>query len=228
MIRKLAAVDSIAGLGVESAYLFLPALAMLAVERDARAGRLLRRLRASAMSVLLIVSGALTALPLVGFAYAVRRVPLSIIGLLQYVAPTMQFLIGVFVFHEAFDRDRAVGFAFIWIALAIFAIDGALRARRANARATLVPAASPAEVRHAPDAPQLRMLRQGPAARRARRADLFLRMHVLRGLRRPSVLKGRCPNCGGTFAPRPRRAAHLLVKYPASTERVLKPNGCAA
>jgi chloramphenicol-sensitive protein RarD len=93
--------------------------------------------------VMLIVSGALTALPLVGFAYAVRRVPLSIIGLLQYVAPTMQFLIGVFVFHEAFDRDRAVGFAFIWIALAIFAIDGALRARRANARATLVPAASP-------------------------------------------------------------------------------------
>ena len=48
-------------------------------------------------------------------------------------APTMQFLIGVFVFHEAFDRDRAIGFAFIWIALAIFAIDGLLRSRRANA-----------------------------------------------------------------------------------------------
>ena len=42
------------------------------------------------------------------------------------------------------------------------------------------------------------------------------------------VLKGRCPNCGGTFAPRPTRAAHLLAKNPASTERVLKPNGCAA
>ena len=93
------------------------------------------------VKVAVVFSGVLTALPLVGFAYAVRRVPLSAIGLLQYVAPTMQFLIGVLVFHETFDRDRAIGFAFIWIALAIFAVDGFLRARRANAaRATLVPA----------------------------------------------------------------------------------------
>jgi hypothetical protein len=49
---------------------------------------------------MLVVSGALTALPLIGFAYAVRRVPLSVVGLLQYIAPTMQFLLGVFVFHE--------------------------------------------------------------------------------------------------------------------------------
>jgi len=78
----------------------------------------------------------------------VRRVPLSVIGLLQYIAPTMQFLIGVFVFHEAFDRDRAIGFACIWIALAIFAIDGALRARRANARAAAtLAAATPAPSR---------------------------------------------------------------------------------
>ncbi|WP_331713367.1 EamA family transporter RarD [Noviluteimonas gilva] len=142
LIRKLAAVDSIDGLGVEGAYLFLPVVAMLVWSETHGQGGFFDGYGV-AMSVMLVVSGALTALPLVGFAYAVRRVPLSIIGLLQYVAPTMQFLIGVFVFHEAFDRDRAVGFAFIWIALAIFAIDGALRARRANARAPLVPAASP-------------------------------------------------------------------------------------
>jgi len=52
------------------------------------------------------------------------------VGLLQYIAPTLQFLTGVFVFHEAFDQDRLIGFACIWIGLAIFAIDGALRARR--------------------------------------------------------------------------------------------------
>jgi chloramphenicol-sensitive protein RarD len=139
LIRKIAAVDSITGLGIEGAYLFLPVVAVLAWSETHGQGGFFDGYGV-AMSLMLIVSGALTALPLVGFAYAVRRVPLSIIGLLQYVAPTMQFLIGVFVFHEAFDRDRAVGFACIWVALAIFAVDGALRARRANARATLVPA----------------------------------------------------------------------------------------
>ena len=142
-IRKLAAIDSITGLGVEGAYLFLPVVAMLAWSEMHGQGGFFDGYGV-AMSVMLVVSGALTALPLVGFAYAVRRVPLSIVGLLQYVAPTMQFLIGVFVFHEAFDQDRAIGFAFIWIALAIFAVDGAVRARRATVRATLVPAnASP-------------------------------------------------------------------------------------
>jgi len=136
-IRKLVPVESIPGLGVEGAYLFLPVVAMLAWIEMHGQGGFLQSLSVGGfglwMSVLLIVSGGLTALPLVGFSYAVRRVPLSVIGLLQYIAPTLQFLIGVFVFHEAFDRDRAIGFAFIWLALAIFAIDGLLRARRAPA-----------------------------------------------------------------------------------------------
>ena len=84
----------------------------------------------------MILAGALTALPLIGFAYAVRRVPLSVVGLMQYIAPTLQFLLGVFVFQEAFDRDRAIGFIGIWIALAIFAIDGLWRSRRQLATAT--------------------------------------------------------------------------------------------
>jgi len=137
LIRKVASVESIPGLGVEGAYLLLPAVALLAWSALHGQGGFFVPQSAGGYgawtSVLLIVSGALTALPLVGFAYAVRRVPLSVVGLLQYVAPTMQFLIGVFVFHEAFDRDRAIGFACIWIALAIFAIDGLLRARRASA-----------------------------------------------------------------------------------------------
>ena len=69
-------------------------------------------------------------LPLVGFAYAVRRIPLATVGLLQYIAPTLQFLIGVLVFREPFDRERLIGFACIWLALAIFAADGLLRTRR--------------------------------------------------------------------------------------------------
>jgi chloramphenicol-sensitive protein RarD len=136
-IRKLASVESIPGLGVEGAYLFLPVVAWLAwSELHGQGGFFASQSNGgygAPMSLMLIVSGALTALPLVGFAYAVRRVPLSVVGLLQYIAPTMQFLIGVLVFREAFDQDRAIGFACIWIALAIFAIDGWVRTRRANA-----------------------------------------------------------------------------------------------
>ena len=84
-----------------------------------------------ALGLLLVIGGALTALPLIGFAYAVRRVPLSVVGLMQYIAPTLQLLCGVFVFHEVFDRDRAIGFTFIWLALALFAVDGWVRSRQA-------------------------------------------------------------------------------------------------
>lgn len=129
LIRKLAAVDSVVGLGVESAYLFLPAVAGLAWFQAHGQGGFGAGFGAWT-STLLVAAGVLTALPLVGFAYAVRRVPLSTIGLLQYIAPTLQFLIGVFAFHEPFGRDRAIGFAFIWTALAVFAADGLLRARR--------------------------------------------------------------------------------------------------
>ncbi len=136
LIRKFAAVDSVTGMGVESAYLFLPALGWLLWSESHGAGGFGAGY-GTWPSALLVFSGVLTALPLVGFAFAVRRIPLSTVGLMQYLAPTLQFLIGVFAFHEPFDRDRAIGFAFIWLALAIFASDGVLRARR-----TTVPAAA--------------------------------------------------------------------------------------
>jgi chloramphenicol-sensitive protein RarD len=135
VIRKVVAVDSVNGLAVESLYLVGPALALIAWG-EVRGDSDLAGTWWPGIDVLLVVSGALTALPLIGFAYAVRRIPLSTVGLLQYVAPTLQFLIGVWVFQEAFDRDRAIGFAFIWIALALFAGEGAWRARR---RAVVVP-----------------------------------------------------------------------------------------
>ena len=86
-----------------------------------------------------IGGGVRRALPIVlgyvpiGFAYGVRRIPLSVVGLLQYVAPSLQLLIGVLVFKEAFDATRAVGFAAIWAGLVIFASDGLWRARRRDA-----------------------------------------------------------------------------------------------
>ena len=131
LIRKLVAVDAVSGLGVESVYLFLPALVVLLWgEAHGSGGFLPAEGWGWGVDALLVIAGALTALPLIGFAYAVRRVPLSVVGLMQYIAPTLQFLLGVLFFGEAFDENRAVGFAFIWIALAVFASDGLWRARR--------------------------------------------------------------------------------------------------
>ena len=135
LIRKLAAVDSIAGLGVESVYLFAPALIVLLWGEAHGSGGFIAGWGLG-IDALLVAGGALTALPLIGFAYAVRRIPLSVVGLLQYISPTMQFLIGVLVLGEAFDRDRAVGFAFIWIALVLFAGESLWCSQRRGALAT--------------------------------------------------------------------------------------------
>jgi chloramphenicol-sensitive protein RarD len=136
VIRKLAAVDAIPGLGIESLYLLLPALVALGwLEAHGQGGFFGGW--GLGLDALLVIGGALTALPLIGFSYAVRRIPLSVVGLMQYIAPTMQLLIGVLLFGEPFGRDRAIGFVMIWIALAIFAADGYRRARR---RLVVVPA----------------------------------------------------------------------------------------
>lgn len=134
LIRKLAPVDSVAGIGFENAVLLLPALALLVSQEISGQGGFLPGASAWGWGVdlLLVFGGALTALPLIGFAYAVRRVPLSTVGLMQYISPTLSFLTGVFFFHEPFDRDRAIGFVFIWIALALFMTDSLRRARAAQ------------------------------------------------------------------------------------------------
>lgn len=132
LIRKLAAVDPIVGLGVENAVLLLPALGYVAFAEATGQGGFFGDWGA-AIDALLLVGGALTALPLIGFSFAVRRVPLSTIGLMQYLAPTMQFLIGVLLFREPFDVDRAIGFALIWSALALFMADSLRRTRAARA-----------------------------------------------------------------------------------------------
>lgn len=82
-------------------------------------------------NILLIASGVVTAVPLLLFSAAARRIPLSTIGLLQYIAPTMQFLIGVLIFGEAFTTQRLVGFSIIWTALLIYTLENILQRRSA-------------------------------------------------------------------------------------------------
>lgn len=130
LIRKFAAVEAVQGLGVENLFVFGPALLALAwFERQGGGGFFSLRW-GGWTDVLLVLGGALTAIPLICFAYAVRRVPLTIIGLLQYIGPTLQLLLGVFFFGEAFGIDRAIGFGFIWVGLVVFALDGYLQSRR--------------------------------------------------------------------------------------------------
>ncbi|AAM38836.1 hypothetical protein HZS92_04231 [Xanthomonas citri pv. citri] len=129
LLRKLVAVDAVAGLGVESVYLFVPALLLAAWGEQGHGGAFLSgwSLRTDAM---LIFGGVVTALPLIGFAYGVRRIPLSLVGILQYIAPSLQLLLGVWFFHEPFDQGRAIGFAAIWVGLLVFVGDSVVRSRQ--------------------------------------------------------------------------------------------------
>ncbi len=134
LIRKVVAAPPVRGLGVESLYLFVPALAVLVWgEMHGYGGFLAARSAGGwglTAGVLLILGGALTAVPLIAYADAVRRIPFSLVGLMQYIAPTLQLMCGVLVFGEPFGSDRALGFGLIWLALTIFATEGVLRSRR--------------------------------------------------------------------------------------------------
>jgi chloramphenicol-sensitive protein RarD len=87
------------------------------------------------INTMLIASGPLTAITLFLFAQGTRLLPYSTIGLLQYIAPSLQFMCGVFVLHEPFDHARAIGFALIWTALVIYAGEGVRLSRRQQTRA---------------------------------------------------------------------------------------------
>lgn len=128
LVRKLVAVDPVAGLGLESLYLFLPALAYV-LWAEAGHGGGFSGAWGLGTDLLLVFGGVVTAVPLIGFAYGVRRIPLSVVGLLQYIAPTLQLLLGVWFFHEPFDTARAVGFGAIWLGLALYAGEGLWRSR---------------------------------------------------------------------------------------------------
>lgn len=128
LIRKTITLASVEGLTVEMALLFLPALAYL--------GFLTARGSASAPGsgpltiALLLMSGLVTAIPLILFTHGIRQITLTTLGILQYITPTMQFLLGAFVYGEGFRQDQMVGFGLIWIALAFYSIEGIVIARR--------------------------------------------------------------------------------------------------
>ncbi len=112
------------GLFIEGAVTSVPALVILAVLALAGDASFVGHAANPGHLILLISAGPITAVPLLFFAAAATRLPLSMMGLLQYVTPTMQFLIGVLVLRETTSFALLCGFALVWIALAILSFDG--------------------------------------------------------------------------------------------------------
>ena len=119
LLRKVAPVGPLIGLTVET-LLLAPAAAGFLIFASAK-GQAAFLSGRPGLDVLLVLGGPVTAIPLLWFAAAARRLPLSTIGFLQYISPTLQFLLAVLVYGEPFDRAKAVAFACIWAALALFA-----------------------------------------------------------------------------------------------------------
>lgn len=129
LVKKIAPLGALHGLSLETFILFIPSMAYLVwMERlgSGSFGHL-----GVVKDLMLMFGGVLTALPLLLFAGAVHRIPLSTMGLIQYVAPTMQFLIGVIIYHEPFDQVRVVGFSLIWAALILYSSSSLWQRRKA-------------------------------------------------------------------------------------------------
>jgi chloramphenicol-sensitive protein RarD len=123
LLRKTAALGALEGLSFETMVLF-PVAAVYIGWLTLHGENAFVNTASDTTRWLLLASGPITAIPLLLFASGARKIPLSILGLLQYLAPTIQFLLGVLLFKEAFTADRLVGFALIWAALALFAGEG--------------------------------------------------------------------------------------------------------
>jgi chloramphenicol-sensitive protein RarD len=129
LLRKTAALGALEGLSFETMVLF-PVAAAYVAWLTLHGQNAFINTESDTTRLLLMAAGPITAIPLLLFASGARQIPLSVLGLLQYLSPTLQFLLGVWIFHEAFTAVRLVGFALIWLALALFAVEGLLRARR--------------------------------------------------------------------------------------------------
>lgn len=121
LLRKKSPLGSLTGLTVETLLLAPLAVGFLLWQHHTGAGAL-GRVDATT-HVLVLSAGLITAVPLLLFVYGARRIRLSTMGLLQYLAPTVQLALGVWVYHESFSRERLTGFALIWTGLALYTFD---------------------------------------------------------------------------------------------------------
>ena len=130
-------VDAVTGLTLETAWLAPVAIVQLVVI-GAVSGLTFGTVSVW-HTVALLAAGVVTAVPLLLFAAAARRLPLTAIGLIQFFAPVLQFLVGVFVLNEPMPPERWVGFGLVWVALVVLTVD-MIKSGRAPKKASLEPA----------------------------------------------------------------------------------------
>jgi len=128
LLRKQSPLGPLAGLGLETLLLSPLALGFLAWQQHTGAAAFGRV--SGPEHGLLVSAGVVTAVPLLWFAYGARRIRLSTLGLLQYIAPSAQLALGALVYREPFTADRAIAFAFIWTGLALYTADNLWTQRR--------------------------------------------------------------------------------------------------
>jgi chloramphenicol-sensitive protein RarD len=127
LIKKMAPLGSLYGLTLETIMLLLPATVYLIFSESRGDGVFMHH--GTKEDLLLIGAGLMTTFPLLLFASAAQRIPLSLVGILQYIAPTCQFLLGVLVYKEQLTASRLTGFAIVWLALIIFGVESAVARR---------------------------------------------------------------------------------------------------
>jgi chloramphenicol-sensitive protein RarD len=144
LVKKRVGLDGAQSLAVETGFLVLPALAYLVVIGATGDGTFMSE--GAGHAALLAGGGIATAIPLILFGASAIRVPLTTLGLMQYLAPVLQFLIGVLVRGEAMPLSRLAGFALVWLALMVFTVDAirALRRPLSPLPARSAPSATPA------------------------------------------------------------------------------------
>ena len=128
LMKKISPLNSLHGLSLETAVLFIPAVGYLFLT-EAQGGAAFGH-NGVVTTILLVFTGVITVVPLLLFAGAAHRIPLTTLGLVQYITPTLQFLIGVLLYHEPFTHDRVIGFSIIWLALAIYTVINILQRTR--------------------------------------------------------------------------------------------------
>ena len=138
LLKKTARVGAVEGLGVETLVLLVPAAAFVAFLGSSGDGTF--GSEGAGHAGLLALSGVVTAIPLLLFGAAASRVPLTTLGILQYLAPTLQFLLGVTLFDEAMPPAKLLGFVLVWVALVLFTTDVVRHHRRSLRLAVAQPA----------------------------------------------------------------------------------------
>ncbi len=122
LLRKTAALGALEGLSLETFLLFPFALAYLSILTINGQSAFLHN--SGPTQLLLLAAGPITAIPLLLFAAGARRIPMATLGLLQYISPSIQLLLGVWLYHEPFNIERLIGFAAIWLGLIVYSAEG--------------------------------------------------------------------------------------------------------